>query len=115
MNGYILNPEVIERNQTRLATKTRFVKLAFSVWFKFHVTSVYYDVKKVVVEDGEEKFVIKDIDTGILDHYLIPLNSRDDYYIKDWVADTLIIRKRKNRLKFNQISSVVNVLSHIIF
>jgi hypothetical protein len=115
MERYILKPEVVERNLARLKTKKQFIWLALSTKLNFHVTSVYYNTTLVVVEDGGSVFVIKDHVKGKTDHYLIPFRERDNYYIRAWKSDTLIIRRRKNYFKFNQISTVFNVIYSALF
>jgi hypothetical protein len=115
MKGYVLDPEVVARNIDRLKTKKQFLLLVISTKLNFHVTSIFYRTTLVVIEDNGNSYVIKNHVNGITDHYLIPVYERENYYIRTWKADTLIIRKRKNYFKFNQLSSIFNVVYSSFF
>ena len=106
----MLNEEVIARNKYKLLRKPQLIALLIRRKLQLHVIGLRYDANVVIIEDGSMSYTIKHKHYDCIDHYLIPISCRGDFYIRKWINDTIIIRKRKNVVYINQVSTFINLL-----
>ena len=106
----MLNEKDRDRNKNMLLDKQQLMELLVQEKLRVHVTTLCYQAKVIIIEDNSMKYTLRHFHPDCTDNYLIPVACRGDFYLRKWVNDVIIIRKRKNLLFLNQLSTLVNLL-----
>jgi hypothetical protein len=114
MEKHTFTKEVVERNKHRMLTKSKFLKMAWATNFKFNSLNCLYSPRKIIIENGIDKHVYKDMDTYKTDHFLIRLDERVHFYVKKWDCDVVVLKYSKNLWRINAIRSVINILISMV-
>jgi hypothetical protein len=101
-------------NRQELYTKKKLLKLLLQHKLRVQIIDLAYQAKVIIVEDNGQKYTIKHEHPDCVDHYLIPVYKRGNYYIRKWINESIIVKKRKNILGYNNLSTFVNLLWSMI-
>lgn len=96
--------------QNKMLNKKQLLRLMIRRKLRVDFPALCYKARVIVVEEKRERYTLKHPELACTDHYLIPVCKRGDYYIRKWEENTIIIRKRKNLLFLNQVSTFVNLI-----